>query len=476
MSNEENYLVLARKYRPKKLADIIGQEEICSVIEGSIKFNRVAHAFLFSGTRGVGKTTLARILAKILNCTELKENKIEACEKCSNCISIENESNMDVIEIDAASKTGVSDVREIIENVNYKAVNAKKKVFIIDEVHMLSKAAFNALLKTLEEPPPDVVFIFATTETEKVPVTILSRCQRFSLRRIGFDLISKHLIKIAKLENLQLDDEPSKLIAQCSEGSVRDALSILENVIAKNNTPDINVVREVLGLTDFSSIMDLFKNLFKGDVDSSLTQFDKLYEQGVSIDELAKSLMNLSYNLALIKSGIKSKTQYISEPIIMQLDEFTDTYEMDFIIRFWELMQKYMNELSDVFDEKQCFEMIIMRLCYASLVPTPFEVLNQKKDEKDLITKKIELSDKNQIDSRENIKSNKIENDSNFSTDNLAREQNEILHSKEIRPKGELELEKFSKLVNLIEKKSEMVVAYHLKHSFRLVSFNEPKR
>ena len=476
MSNEENYLVLARKYRPKKLADIIGQEEICSVIEGSIKLNRVAHAFLFSGTRGVGKTTLARILAKILNCTELKENKIEACEKCSNCISIENESNMDVIEIDAASKTGVSDVREIIENVNYKAVNAKKKVFIIDEVHMLSKAAFNALLKTLEEPPPDVVFIFATTETEKVPVTILSRCQRFSLRRIGFDLISKHLIKIAKLENLKLDDEPSKLIAQCSEGSVRDALSILENVIAKNNTPDINIVREVLGLTDFSSIMDLFKNLFKGDVDSSLTQFDKLYEQGVSIDELAKSLMNLSYNLALIKSGIKSKTQYISEPIIKQLDEFTDTYEMDFIIRFWELMQKYMNELSDVFDEKQCFEMIIMRLCYASLVPTPFEVLNQKKDEKDLIIKKIELSDRNHIDSRENIKSNKIENDSNFSTDNLAREQNEILQSKEIRPKGELELEKFSKLVNLIEKKSEMVVAYHLKHSFRLVSFNEPKK
>ena len=476
MSNEENYLVLARKYRPKKLADIIGQEEICSVIEGSIKLNRVAHAFLFSGTRGVGKTTLARILAKILNCTELKENKIEACEKCSNCISIENESNMDVIEIDAASKTGVSDVREIIENVNYKAVNAKKKVFIIDEVHMLSKAAFNALLKTLEEPPPDVVFIFATTETEKVPVTILSRCQRFSLRRIGFDLISKHLIKIAKLENLKLGDEPSKLIAQCSEGSVRDALSILENVIAKNNTPDINIVREVLGLTDFSSIMDLFKNLFKGDVDSSLTQFDKLYEQGVSIDELAKSLMNLSYNLALIKSGIKSKTQYISEPIIKQLDEFTDTYEMDFIIRFWELMQKYMNELSDVFDEKQCFEMIIMRLCYASLVPTPFEVLNQKKDEKDLIIKKIELSDRNHIDSRENIKSNKIENDSNFSTDNLAREQNEILQSKEIRPKGELELEKFSKLVNLIEKKSEMVVAYHLKHSFRLVSFKEPKK
>ena len=170
---KENYIVLARKYRPKKLSDIIGQDETCSVIEGSFKLNRVAHAFLFSGTRGVGKTTLARILAKVLNCTALKNDNIEPCQKCPSCNSIEAESNVDVVEIDAASRTGVSDIREIIENINYKPVSAKKKIFIIDEVHMLSKAAFNALLKTLEEPPTDVVFIFATTETEKIPVLSL---------------------------------------------------------------------------------------------------------------------------------------------------------------------------------------------------------------------------------------------------------------------------------------------------------------
>ena len=260
MSKNNNYIVLARKYRPKNLKDVIGQEDICSVIEGSIKLNRVAHAFLFSGTRGVGKTTLARILAKILNCEELEAEKIEACHKCANCISIENESNMDVVEIDAASRTGVADVREIIENINYKPVSSKKKIFIIDEVHMLSKAAFNALLKTLEEPPADVTFIFATTETEKIPVTVLSRCQHFSLQRVSLELIAKHLIQVSKLEGYELDEESSKLIAQCSEGSMRDALSILENVFAKGEKINISIVREVLGISDLSAIIFLFEN------------------------------------------------------------------------------------------------------------------------------------------------------------------------------------------------------------------------
>ena len=204
---DNEYIVLARKYRPKKFSDIIGQDEVCSVIEGAIKLNRVAHAFLFSGTRGIGKTTIARILAKTLNCENLDLKNPEPCGKCKNCISIDNDSNIDVVEIDAASRTGVADVREIIENINYKPVDAKKKIFIIDEVHMLSKAAFNALLKTLEEPPLDVVFIFATTETEKVPVTILSRCQRFVLRRVDLNMITEHLINVSKKEGYTLDKE-----------------------------------------------------------------------------------------------------------------------------------------------------------------------------------------------------------------------------------------------------------------------------
>ena len=470
MSKNNNYIVLARKYRPKNLKDVIGQEDICSVIEGSIKLNRVAHAFLFSGTRGVGKTTLARILAKILNCEKLEGENIEACHKCANCISIENESNMDVIEIDAASRTGVADVREIIENINYKPVSSKKKIFIIDEVHMLSKAAFNALLKTLEEPPTDVTFIFATTETEKIPVTVLSRCQHFSLQRVSLELIAKHLIQVSKLEGYELDFEASKLIAQCSEGSMRDALSILENVFAKGEKINISIVREVLGISDLSAVIMLFENLCKGDVNLSFDCFEKLYSQGVSIDQLAKSLMSLAYNLSLVKSGIKNNSEFFDEQSSKKLEDISKNFEMDFIIRFWELMQKYVNELTDVFNEKQCFEMIIMRLCYASLLPTPFEVIKKKSDIQSL-KKNGEILEDNKLDQSKNMNLNSSAD--GVINDNLARKKNIPKESTENNK--EVELKKFAEIVSLIEKQSEMLVAYHLKNSFRLVSFSEPK-
>ena len=470
MSKNNNYIVLARKYRPKNLKDVIGQEDICSVIEGSIKLNRVAHAFLFSGTRGVGKTTLARILAKILNCEKLEVENIEACHKCANCISIENESNMDVIEIDAASRTGVADVREIIENINYKPVSSKKKIFIIDEVHMLSKAAFNALLKTLEEPPTDVTFIFATTETEKIPVTVLSRCQHFSLQRVSLELIAKHLIQVSKLEGYELDFEASKLVAQCSEGSMRDALSILENVFAKGEKINISIVREVLGISDLSAVIMLFENLCKGDVNLSFDCFEKLYSQGVSIDQLAKSLMSLAYNLSLVKSGIKNTSEFFDEQSSKKLEDISKNFEMDFIIRFWELMQKYVNELTDVFNEKQCFEMIIMRLCYASLLPTPFEVIKKKSDIQSL-KKNGEILEDNKLDQSKNMNLNSSVD--GVINDNLARKKNIPKESTENNK--EVELKKFAEIVSLIEKQSEMLVAYHLKNSFRLVSFSEPK-
>ena len=470
MSKNNNYIVLARKYRPKNLKDVIGQEDICSVIEGSIKLNRVAHAFLFSGTRGVGKTTLARILAKILNCEKLEVENIEACHKCANCISIENDSNMDVIEIDAASRTGVADVREIIENINYKPVSSKKKIFIIDEVHMLSKAAFNALLKTLEEPPTDVTFIFATTETEKIPVTVLSRCQHFSLQRVSLELIAKHLIQVSKLEGYELDFEASKLIAQCSEGSMRDALSILENVFAKGEQINISIVREILGISDLSAVIMLFENLCKGDVNLSFDCFEKLYSQGVSIDQLAKSLMSLAYNLSLVKSGIKNTSEFFDEQSSKKLEEISKNFEMDFIIRFWELMQKYVNELTDVFNEKQCFEMIIMRLCYASLLPTPFEVIKKKSDIQSL-KKNGEILEDNKLDQSKNMNLNSSVD--GVINDNLARKKNIPKESTENNK--EVELKKFAEIVSLIEKQSEMLVAYHLKNSFRLVSFSEPK-
>ena len=466
---EENYIVLARKYRPKKFSDIIGQNEVCSVIEGAIKLKRVAHAFLFSGTRGVGKTTIARILAKTLNCESLDGNTLNPCEKCSNCISIQKESNIDVIEIDAASRTGVADVREIIENINYKPVDAKKKVFIIDEVHMLSKAAFNALLKTLEEPPLDVVFIFATTETEKVPITILSRCQKFVLRRIDFNQISQHLVNISEKEGFTLDLESANLISVCSEGSLRDALSILENVLAKNKPIDIDLVRQTIGLSDHSQCLDLFEFILKGKVVEAMNKFQALYENGISTDELAKLLMTYSYNLATLKSGVKNSNDFLDSKTNERLKKISEIYEMDFITRFWELMQRYLNELSDTFDEKQCFEMTIIRICYVSLIPTPFEVLKKTS----IVKTEVSTDEKKKNDFKDNENTDKARtNHYSSSNDNLALKK-KIVEPNLSSNDDTNDLEKFSNIVQLIEDNSEMLIAYHLRHSFRLVSFTE---
>ena len=465
---DNEYIVLARKYRPKKFSDIIGQDEVCSVIEGAIKLNRVAHAFLFSGTRGIGKTTIARILAKTLNCENLDLKNPEPCGKCKNCISIDNESNIDVVEIDAASRTGVADVREIIENINYKPVDAKKKIFIIDEVHMLSKAAFNALLKTLEEPPLDVVFIFATTETEKVPVTILSRCQRFVLRRVDLNMITDHLINIAKKEGYTLDKESAQIISICSEGSMRDSLSILDNVLARNKKISPELVRNVIGLTDNTQALDLFESLCNGEVKLSLEKFQELYEKGISIDELAKSLMKLTYNLALIKSKFENSYDFLDSKSVDRLKKLSEKFEMDFLTRFWEVMQRYLNELSDTFDEKQCFEMAIMRMCYISLIPTPFEALIKKEDNK----KRLEEIEENQQSSQNNDSQITQKKTSEIVNNNLALKK-DLLDQNKISKNSESNLKKFTKLVEFLEKKSEMLVAYHLRNSFRLVSYSE---
>ena len=464
---DNEYIVLARKYRPKKFSDIIGQDEVCSVIEGAIKLNRVAHAFLFSGTRGIGKTTIARILAKTLNCENLDLKNPEPCGKCKNCISIDNDSNIDVVEIDAASRTGVADVREIIENINYKPVDAKKKIFIIDEVHMLSKAAFNALLKTLEEPPLDVVFIFATTETEKVPVTILSRCQRFVLRRVDLNMITDHLINIAKKEGYTLDKESAQIISICSEGSMRDSLSILDNVLARNKKISPELVRNVIGLTDNTQALDLFESLCNGEVKLSLEKFQELYEKGISIDELAKSLMKLTYNLALIKSKFENSYDLFDSKSIDRLKKLSEKFEMDFLTRFWEVMQRYLNELSDTFDEKQCFEMAIMRMCYISLIPTPFEALIKKEDNK----KRLEEIEENQQSSQNN--DSQITQKKTSEIDNNLALKKDLLDQNKISKNSESNLKKFTKLVEFLEKKSEMLVAYHLRNSFRLVSYSE---
>ena len=477
MTEKRNYIVLARKYRPTKLSQIIGQDETCKIIESSIKLERIAHAFLFSGTRGVGKTTLARILAKIVNCMNLSDKTFEPCGNCLNCNSIDKGSNIDVIEIDAASKTGVSDVREIIDNVNYKPVSAKKKIFIIDEVHMLSKAAFNALLKTLEEPPSDVIFIFATTETEKIPLTILSRCQRFQLRRVDSDEISSFLERVAKKEGFKIGKEECDLISQSSEGSVRDALSILDNVLTMGNPIDIVKVRTALGLSDNNLCINLVKSLFMGDVKVSFEIFDNLYKKGASIKILCQSLMDFTYHSMRIKSGVDNKDSIIDSKKFEAVKFISQTYEMDYMIRFWELLQKYVNEVDKCFDEKQCFEMMIMRLCYVSLIPTPFELLKEKESKKQL--KEIQINETSSNlkpkSNEESFKNNDltVQSVNNLAVDKVSKTK--PVENLKINIDKNNSLSRFKNIVDRIEMSSEMQISYHLRNSFKLVSLTNNK-
>ena len=464
----KSYKVLARKYRPKKLSEIIGQDEICKIIKGSMKLNRLPHAFLFSGTRGVGKTTIARIISKIVNCEKIDPSNPEPCGVCSSCISITKEKNMDVVEIDAASRTGVADVREIIENLGYKSVEVKKKIYIIDEVHMLSKAAFNALLKTLEEPPDDVIFIFATTETDKIPVTIMSRCQKFELRRIDTLILSDFLIEVSKKEDIELGEESALLISQASEGSVRDALSILDNVLSRGNPILLETVKEVLGLADNNLVSDLFEFLCEGNIKKALLKFEEIYKKGASLDILAKMLMNICFHTMKLKSGLDKKTLLLDSGTLERVEIISNKYQVVFLTRFWELLQKYVNELQSSFDEKQCFEMIIMRLCYVSLLPTPFEALQEISKNKD-INNNNELTNKVGSQNRD-ITSKNIEN-----KDNLARNLNvQPNKSSSLDIKSfDSQIKKFKALTNLIELESEMQIAYHLRNSFKLNSLVE---
>ena len=464
----KSYKVLARKYRPKKLSEIIGQDETCKIIKGSIKLNRLPHAFLFSGTRGVGKTTIARIISKIVNCEKIDPSNPEPCGVCSSCISITKEKNMDVVEIDAASRTGVADVREIIENLGYKSVEVKKKIYIIDEVHMLSKAAFNALLKTLEEPPDDVIFIFATTETDKIPVTIMSRCQKFELRRIDTLVLSDFLIEVSKKEDIQLGEESALLISQASEGSVRDALSILDNVLSRGNPILLETVKEVLGLADNNLVSDLFEFLCEGNIKKALLKFEEIYKKGASLDILAKMLMNICFHTMKLKNGLDKKTLLLDSGTLERVEIISNKYQVVFLTRFWELLQKYVNELQSSFDEKQCFEMIIMRLCYVSLLPTPFEALQEISKNKD-INNNNELTNKVGSQNRD-ITSKNIEN-----KDNLARNLNvQPNKSSSLDIKSfDSQIKKFKALTNLIELESEMQIAYHLRNSFKLNSLVE---
>jgi DNA polymerase-3 subunit gamma/tau len=375
---DNSYLVLARKYRPSNFDELVGQEVLVTTLVNAIKNNRLHHAYILTGIRGVGKTTTARIIAKTINCLELNSSSIaNACGVCDNCKLIAASKHQDVIEIDAASRTGVDDIREIIDSIAYSPVIAKYKIYIIDEVHMLSNNAFNALLKTLEEPPAHVKFIFATTEIKKVPVTILSRCQRFDLRRLDESEIVIHLKNILEKENILADEIALNLIAKFSEGSVRDSLSLLDQAISINNQEKItsDLVEKMLGLNDRSKVIELMSAILSGDFASSLNHFGNFYTFSSDVLQLIHDLMEITHKITsckLIKDYHLNGYSNFQQTKIIELSQKTS---LNSLTRIWQMFQKACVEISFANSTKMSFEMILARICHLSALPDLKKVL-----------------------------------------------------------------------------------------------------
>ncbi len=381
MTSAQPYRVLARKYRPQTFAELIGQDAMVTTLGNAIKRERLAHAFLLTGVRGVGKTTTARLIAKALNCIGVDGQggpTIDPCGACDPCTAITEGRHIDVIEMDAASNTGVDDVREIIDAVRYSAVSARFKIYIIDEVHMLSKNAFNALLKTLEEPPPHVKFLFATTEVNKVPVTVLSRCQRFDLRRISTDQLTAHFSMIAKAEAIVADHEALALIARVAEGSVRDGLSILDQAIAHADLDDIGAVtavqvRDMLGLSDKNVLRDLFGLMLKGDSVASLTLLAGQQSLGVDPAAVMRGLLDLVHAVTRAKVGAADDAAISDEERAM-LASWAMTMSFAALHRLWQLLLKGHEEVARAFDPAEAADMAVLRVIHASSMPDPSEL------------------------------------------------------------------------------------------------------
>ena len=375
-----HYRVLARKYRPQTFAELIGQEAMVRTLANAIASGRVAHAFILTGVRGVGKTTTARIIARALNCigTDGKGGPtVSPCGQCEHCVAIAEDRHVDVIEMDAASRTGVDDIRELTDGMRYRPVSARFKVYIIDEVHMLSKSAFNALLKTLEEPPPDVKFVFATTEIQKVPVTVLSRCQRFSLRRVPIEQLTAHYAEIAKAEGIEIAPSALGLIARAADGSVRDGLSLLDQAIALANGPIAeDAVRDMLGIADRNLVFDLFETVLKGDAAGALDQMEALYQGGADSLSVIQDLLDLTHFVTWLKlvpdagagDPMEAGDRERAKPL-------TERLAMPVLARAWQMLLKGIEEVQTAPFAKQAAEMVLVRLAYVADLPVPAELV-----------------------------------------------------------------------------------------------------
>jgi DNA polymerase III subunit gamma/tau len=374
------YRVLARKYRPSTFAELIGQEAMVRTLSNAIATGRIAHAFILTGVRGVGKTTTARILARALNCVGPEGSggpTAEPCGRCAHCVAIGEDRHVDVMEMDAASRTGVDDIRDLTEGVRYRPVSGRYKVYIIDEVHMLSKNAFNALLKTLEEPPPDVKFIFATTEIHKVPVTVLSRCQRFSLRRVPVGLLIEHYRRVAEAEGVEVEPAALALIARAADGSVRDGLSLLDQAIALSvGRVEEAAVRDMLGVADRGHVFDLLESVLRGDAPAALAQMDRLYQNGADPLMVLQDLLDLSHFLTRLKLAPEAGAgDPIAEGDRERARPLAEKLAMPVLARAWQMLLKGLAEVQEAPSPVQAAEMVLVRLAYVADLPTPAELV-----------------------------------------------------------------------------------------------------
>jgi DNA polymerase-3 subunit gamma/tau len=374
------YRVLARKYRPSTFAELIGQEAMVRTLSNAIATGRIAHAFILTGVRGVGKTTTARILARALNCIGPGGSggaTAEPCGRCAQCVAIADDRHVDVMEMDAASRTGVDDIRELTEGVRYRPVSGRYKVYIIDEVHMLSKNAFNALLKTLEEPPPDVKFVFATTEINKVPVTVLSRCQRFSLRRVPVEQLIPHYQRIAEAEGVEVEPAALALIARAADGSVRDGLSLLDQAIALSGRRVAEAaVRDMLGIADRGLVFDLLESVLRGDAPAALAQMGRLYQGGADPLIILQDLLDLSHFVTRLKLAPEAGTgDPMAEGDRARVRPLAEKLTIPVLARAWQMLLKGLEEVQMAPSPIQAAEMVLVRLAYVADLPAPAELV-----------------------------------------------------------------------------------------------------
>ncbi|MDC3403661.1 DNA polymerase III subunit gamma/tau [Candidatus Pelagibacter sp.] len=473
----KNTKVLALKYRPQTFDDLIGQDVVAETISNSIKANKVPNAYLFTGIRGIGKTTTARIVAKSLNCSNGTDN---LCKEnfCENCTAISNSNHIDVLEMDAASKTGVDDVRDLIEFSRYGPTTAKYKIFIIDEVHMLSKQAFNALLKTLEEPPEYLKFIFATTEIKKIPVTVVSRCQRFDLSRIKSFELFNFIKEIKNKENGNASDDALKLIVKISEGSVRDALSLLDRALLtldKNIELDLSAAQKIFGYFDKSQLITLFELIFEGKEKKVLNTYREIYNQGVEPKIFINDFLELLYYFKNINSLDIDGTNFsLNDEEFKKIQEISGKVNNETLILFWQFTIKTLEELDIVSNQHLSMEMFLIRLTH--LKEMNKQVLDIDDEEASQKTKKVNYTSSLQTKDDDDLFGIKDKAETIGQMKNIFQEKDIKIkdEGKEIKLQTKL-LNSFDDLLELCSSKKEIKLKYELEKNVNLVSF-ENKR